>query len=251
VRLPHGQYASAAFAGTRPSGKDDVVLVTSRSAAEYRAMFDLAPVDLATGSVLDCCAGGSGFAAETGGRAIAVDPAYARSRHDLGERIRAALHIGDRIIDHHADRFDWAWYGTPRRRAELRNAAAERFLADLGEHPERYVAGALPDLPLASGSVDLVLCSHLLFTWAEHLDEDWHRRAIAELVRVARREVRIYPVVVQGTGDRVEFLDDLRADLRATGRHAHLREVPYRFQSGANEMLVIAPADERTPVRST
>jgi hypothetical protein len=52
------------------------VLITSRSAAEYRAMFDLTPEDL-TGSVLDCCAGGSSFAAETGGRVVAVDPAYA------------------------------------------------------------------------------------------------------------------------------------------------------------------------------
>lgn len=118
-------------------------------------------------------------------------------------------------------------------------AAAELFLADLKVRPEGYVAGALPDLPLATGAVDLVLCSHLLFTWADQLGEDWHRRALAELVRVARREIRIFPVVVQGTGEPVAFLDDLRDELHVLGHRSHLRDVPYRFQRGGNQMLLI------------
>jgi hypothetical protein len=214
------------------------MLVTSRSAAEYHAMFGLAPDDL-TGSVLDCCAGGSSFAAETDGLVIAIDPAYALGRSDLAVRVLAGLDEGDRIIDRNADRFEWGWYGTPGRRADMRRAAAELFLADLHGRPERYVAGALPDLPLSSDSVDLVLCSHLLFTWSDRLGEDWHRQAIAELVRVARREVRIFPVVVQGTGEPVAFLDDLRAELHVLGHRSHLRDVPYRFQRGGDQMLLI------------
>jgi hypothetical protein len=213
------------------------MLVTSRSAAEYRAMFDLVPDDLA-GPILDCCAGGSSFAAETGGGAVAVDPAYALGRHDLAVRVREGLDEGDRMIERNADRFEWAWYGSPGRRADMRRAAGELFLADLRERPGRYVAGALPDLPLASGSVDIALCSHLLFTWAG-LGEEWHRRALAELVRVARREVRVFPVVVQGTGDPVAFLDGLRDELHACGHHTQLREVPYRFQRGGDRMLRI------------
>jgi len=201
-------------------------------------MFDLAPEDL-TGSVLDCCAGGSSFAAETGGRVIAVDPAYAMGREDLAVRVRVALDEGDRMIDRNADRFEWGWYGTPAHRADMRRAAAEHFLTDLDERPERYVAGALPHLPLSSGSVDLVLCSHLLFTWADQLGEDWHRRALAELVRVARREVRMFPLVVQGTGEPVVFLDVLRAELHARGHRSQLRDVPYRFQRGGTQMLQI------------
>jgi hypothetical protein len=204
-------------------------------------MFDLAPDDL-TGSVLDCCAGGSSFAAETDGPVVAVDPAYALSHPELAVRVRAALDEGDRMIDRNADRFEWGWYGNPGRRAEMRRAAAELFLADLNARPERYIAGALPHLPLASGSVDLVLCSHLLFTWADRLDEHWHRRALAELVRVARREIRVFPVVVQGTGDPVPFLDALRAELHAQGHRSHLRDVPYRFQRGGNQMLVVETA---------
>jgi hypothetical protein len=214
------------------------MIVSSRSAAEYRAMFDLTPEDLA-GSVLDCSAGGSSFTAETDGRVVAVDPAYAVGRRELAARLRAGLGAADRIIDDHADRFEWSWYGSPGRRAEMRRAAADRFIADLHGRPERYVAGALPDLPLSSGSVDLVLCSHLLFTWSDRFGEDWHRRALAELVRVARREVRIFPVVVSGTGEPVAFLDGLRGELDALGHHTEVRGVPYRFQRGGDKMLRI------------
>lgn len=216
------------------------MLVTSRSAAEYRAMFGLAPMDLAGRTVLDCCAGGSSFAAETGTRVAAVDPAYALDRHDLAKRVEASLHDGDQIIDTHAEYFDWSWYGSRENRARQRAMAAHRFLGDLQRHPGRYLAAALPDLPLATGSFDLVLCSHLLFTWSGRLDADWHARALTELARVARHQVRVYPLVVQGTGQPVPFLDVLRAGLRAAGHRSRVQPVPYRFQRNADHMLVIA-----------
>ncbi|UFS98002.1 methyltransferase domain-containing protein [Nocardia huaxiensis] len=219
----------------------DDMLVTSRSAAEYRAMFALTDTDLA-GSVLDCCAGGASFAAETGDRVIAVDPMYALEDHVLAARVRAAIRDGDAIIAAHADRFEWTWYGGIEQRRVLRHAAGERFIADLTAHPDRYVPGALPELPFVTGSFDLVLCSHLLFTWSDRFDEDFHRRALAELVRVARREVRIYPLVVQATGEPVEYLDRLCEELRAAGHDVRLRQIAYRFQRGAQEMLRIRPA---------
>lgn len=217
----------------------DAVLVTSRSAAEYAAMFGLAAGDLAGGSVLDCCAGGSSFTAQAGARAVAVDPAYALGHRELAARVRAALPGGDRMISDHAGRFDWSWYGSPARRAGLRTAAARRFLADLREYPGRYLAAALPRLPFRAARFDLVLCSHLLFTWSNQLDEDWHRQALTELLRVSRQEVRVFPLVVQGTGDPVPFLAELGAHFRAAGHSWQLRRVPYRFQQGADQMLVI------------
>jgi Methyltransferase domain len=215
------------------------MLVTSRSAAEYHAMFDLTPAEVTAGSVLDCCAGGSSFAAETGPRVLAVDPAYAIGRRTLAETVWAGLRDGDRIIDQHLEHFEWGWYGSPARRTAARTEAARRFLADLDRHPGRYLAAALPHLPLADASFDLVLCSHMLFTWANRLDVGWHRAALVELVRVARREVRVFPLVVQGTGERVGFLDELRAGLAASGYRSQLRSVPYRFQRGADTMLVV------------
>jgi SAM-dependent methyltransferase len=215
------------------------MIISSRSAAEYRAMLGLASADLAGAAALDCCAGGSSFTAETAGRVMAADPAYALDRHDLARRVRASLHQGDQMIAEHARRFDWSWYSSRASRQRLRAAAAGRFLDDIRARPRRYIAAALPRLPLASASFDLVLCSHLLFTWANRLDAGWHYRALAELARVARREVRVYPTVVQGTGHPVAFLDELRGGLHAAGYLTRLQEVPYRFQRGAHQMLVV------------
>lgn len=220
------------------------MLVTARSFAEYEAMFDLAEPEL-SGSVLDCCAGISGFVAELagrGGRGIAADPAYARPRTELNAVVDASLHEVDRIVDSHADRFTWEWYGSVQRRAALRHAAAAGFLADFGRRPARYVGAALPELPFADHSFDLVLCSHLLFTWANEFDARWHLAALTELTRVAKGEVRVYPLVMQGAGDRVPFFDQLLADLREQGHEVRTRPVPFRFQRGADSMLVVRPA---------
>jgi hypothetical protein len=84
-----------------------------------------------------------------------------------------------------------------------------------------------------------VLCSHLLFTWADQLDAEWHRQALTELVRVARREVRIYPLVIQGPGEPVPFLNDLRRELTTSGHESSLRPVSYRFQRTADQLLAI------------
>jgi hypothetical protein len=209
-------------------------------------MFDLDESAL-RGAVLDCSAGSSSFVAELvecGGQGIAVDPAYALPRADLAAAATRSLRDGDRIIDRHDDRFVWDWYGTPQRRHRLRRSATERFLRDLDQCPARYVAGALPTLPFADRSYDLVLCSHLLFTWSNEFDDAWHFAAIAELLRVTRREVRIYPLVVQGSGDAVPFFARLVATLDDAGHRVEIRQVPYAFQRGANAMLTVRPVHD-------
>lgn len=216
------------------------MLVTSRSYDEYVAMFDLASSDLA-GAILDCSAGVAGFAAEAGRRGTrvtAVDPAYALGRDELARLGKADLERGSAIAADHPDRFTFAWYGTPERRRSLRTRALAQFLPDLVMHPERYVAGQLPQLPFGNSSFNLAVCSHLLFTWADQLGLDWHRAALLELCRVAG-EVRIFPTLVQGPGEPVPFWDDLMSDLATAGLQTERRQVPYAFQVGGNTMLVI------------
>ncbi|MEV4312056.1 methyltransferase domain-containing protein [Actinocrispum sp. NPDC049592] len=213
------------------------MLITSRSAAEYTAMFDLP--DLSGVPVLDCCAGASSFAAESAGEVVACDPGYRNGYASLADEVEAGLRGVEGIIDDHRDDFVWSWYGDRDRRIELRRTAARLFLDDVRDNANRYVAGALPCLPFANKSFDVALCSHLLFTWSDVFDEDWHRRALAELVRVARREVRVFPLVVQGTGAPVPFLPRLLDEL---GPAAEVVKVPFCFQRGADEMLRISIA---------
>jgi SAM-dependent methyltransferase len=214
--------------------------VTSRSFDEYIAMFDLGRPEL-SGSILDCSAGVAGFvavAADQCRRAVAVDPAYAMSRQELAEAGRRDLQLGNAIAAEHPGRFRWDWYGTAERREELRLRALANFLPDLVLHPQRYVAGQLPQLPFRDGAFDLVICSHLLFTWADVLGREWHRAALCDLARVGR-EVRVFPTVVQGAGEPVPFWDALMGDLREAGLRTELRRVDYEFQVGADQMLVV------------
>ncbi len=63
-------------------------LMSARSFAEYRAMFDLTDADLA-GRVLDCPGGGASFTATAAARgtdAVAVDPVYALPADQLADR---------------------------------------------------------------------------------------------------------------------------------------------------------------------
>jgi len=213
------------------------VLVSSRSFEEYCAAFDLDPGRLPA-RILDCGAGASDFAAQAarrGAAATAVDPRYGPGA-DVGELARAGQRSGTDMIASHADRFTYAWYGSPEARAEMRDGAIERFATDYRTHPDRYLAAELPSLPFPDRAFDLAVCSHLLFTWATDLGEPWHHDAILELTRVAT-EVRLFPLVLQQTGAPVPFLPTLVDRLRAAGIAAERRTVAYEFQRGANQML--------------
>ncbi|TNM64116.1 methyltransferase domain-containing protein [Streptomyces sp. NP160] len=232
------------------SGFGDV-LVSARSLAEYRGMFGLTDADLA-GTVLDCPGGAASFTAEARGRGVdvvAADPAYpppgpsderGRALRRLGERAAAEAERGSAWVRERAGDFVWTFFPTPQEHLAQRLRAAAVFTEHAAAEPEHYVQASLPQLPLGDGVVDLVLCSHLLFTYADRLDDAFHLAALRELVRVARREVRVHPLVVVG-GDReheglaalLEQLadDGVAADLRPTGGYA--------FQRGADRVLVL------------
>lgn len=215
-------------------------LVSARSFDEYRAMFAVTAADL-TGSVLDCPGGGSGFtagAAARGCAVVAVDPVYAQPHALLAARLRDELDRGRIWATTHADRYVWDFYGGVDGHTRTRAVAAREFLADLAANQQRYCAAALPDLPFADASFDLVLSSHLLFTYADRLDVAFHRAALRELMRVCRGEVRVFPLLDQNGRDTPELIDDIAAQ----GISYEIRKVCYEFQRGGNRMLVLRPA---------
>ncbi len=217
------------------------VLVTSRSFAEYVAFFGLDPDDLPP-SILDVSAGASSFVAEASARgvgAFAADPAYGSSVDELASTTSSSTVGAAAMVDAHAGRFTFDWYGTPERRAAMRAAALATFQRDRSAHPDRYVPASLSVLPFEDKEFDLALCSHLLFTWANLFDGRFHLEALLELVRVAA-EVRVFPLVLQGSGGEVEFLPRLLAGLRDEhGVAAQVTEVSYEFQVGARHALTL------------
>ncbi|PWJ54193.1 Methyltransferase domain-containing protein [Quadrisphaera granulorum] len=231
------------------SGFGDV-LVSARSLAEYRAMFDLSDTDL-SGSVLDCPGGAASFTAEAcelGADVVAVDPTYpaagpaalrAEGLRQLGKRASVEAERGHDWTRTHPEGFVWTFFATPEDHLAQRRRAAAAFTTHAAAEPEHYVQASLPRLPFDDGAFDLVLSSHLLFTYADRLDDAFHLAALRELVRVARGEVRVYPLVVVGGDREHEGLAELLSLLAADGVVAELRPTAYRFQRGADRMLVL------------
>ena len=225
------------------------MLVTSRSFAEYVAFFALDP-DRLPRRVVDCSAGVSGFvaaAAERGCAAVAVDPAYREPVDRLAEIARAGALGGSALVADHRDRFSFEWYGTPERQRALRAAALDACLADRRRRPDHYVAAALPRLPFADASFDLALCSHLLFTWANVFDAAWHEAAIREMARVAAR-CGCSRWCTRDPASRWSSSTRCATDWRRdAGLVTRVERVPYAFQLGGDQMLVVSgPPDPAT-----
>ena len=100
--------------------------------------------------------------------------------------------------------------------------------------------GSLPDLPFGDRQFDLVLSSHFLFTYADRLDQDFHYDALIELHRICRREVRVFPLLDQSGRSLSDMTRTLLARLVRQGIAAKVTQVPYEFQRGGNEMLVLS-----------
>ncbi|MDH6125005.1 methyltransferase domain-containing protein [Kitasatospora sp. GP82] len=221
------------------------MLVSARSFDEYRAMFALSDHDLSL-RVLDCPGGAASFVALAGARgtdAVAVDPQYGRDRDRLGTLVLREIEHKHAFLVENESSFVWTWFGGVERYTRLRAQAARTFAADLAARPDRYVAGSLPDLPFADRSFDLVLSSHLLFSYGAQLDAAFHLSALLEMARVARRQVRLFPVLLHTSDERYGPLERIREELAGYGIPTRLERVDYEFQRGGNEALVLDCSD--------
>ncbi|MEU0539795.1 hypothetical protein ABZ319_07980 [Nocardia sp. NPDC005978] len=221
--------------GTIPAGE---YVITARSLDEYRAMFGLGDGQV-RGRILDCPGGGSSFAAEAGvlgAEVIAVDPVYAMGGERLRREVLGAIE-NTGWATAHPERFVWDFYGDIAGHQAIRERAAARFLADLDSNPRRYRAGLLPELDFPDAYFDLVLSSHLLFTYADRLDYDFHLAALRELLRVSAGQVRVFPLVDYLGGSCEDLIDALSLDLAADGVRAERVPVEFEFQHGATSML--------------
>jgi hypothetical protein len=127
--------------------------------------------------------------------------------------------------------------------------AMERFLADFedGRRAGRYIAAGLPSLPFADQRFDLALSSHFLFLYGGQLSAEFHVAAIEEMLRVAH-EVRVFPLLTQD-GAPSPHVAAVCDHLRNKGFRLAIKPVPYEFQRGACEMLVIRPLEAPPPRR--
>lgn len=205
-------------------------------------MFALSEADLGK-RILGCGDGPAAFNAvlsARGGRVVSADPIYAFPAEAIRSRIAETCQTILRKIHDHLDEYIWESIRSPEDLGRVRMTAMDAFLNDFGNRRARqgrYVAAALPRLPFASDCFDLALCSHLLFTYSDHLSAAFHLEAVLEMCRVAQ-EVRIFPTLAT-SGQISSHLAPLQEALAHRGYATAVSTVPYLFQVGGNEVLVV------------
>jgi hypothetical protein len=225
------------------------VALFGRTFDEYLSIFALTPAALTNRRVLDVAAGPSSFTAEAyarGLQAAAVDPAYGYPTDVLAAHIQCDY---KRVLTEQRRKaylFRYQYFPSIEAAEASRRSAAARFLGDYesGFLQDRYIGGALPRLPLANGSFDLVLCAHLLFTYSHLFDFEWHLKAALDLVRVSSGEVRLHPLCGLD-GKPYPELSRLRDELDQRGIFSHVIPLDYEFFLGSGTTLVLSRQPDR------
>jgi hypothetical protein len=212
-----------------------------RTLLEYREMFNLTENDLKS-KIVGCGDGPASFNAELtscGGSVISVDPTYRLTKEQFARRIDEVAEVVMARVRQHVDAFVWKNIANPDALYDMRMSAMKQFLEDYdrGKKEGRYIEASLPHLPFKEQQFDLALSSHLLFLYNEHLDEQFHKEAIVEMLGIAK-EVRIFPLVTL-TGEISPHLEPIMNHFNSRGFACNVVKMGYEFQKGGDEMLQI------------
>ena len=212
-----------------------------RTLREYREMFLLNQEDLEQ-KILGCGDGPASFNLEAralGAEVTSIDPSYVFSRDELKQRIDE---VADEVIEQvrkNQEGFVWKNIRNVDDLYAIRMEAMRQFLYDYKKGKEQgyYQLQSLPNLSFKDKQFDLALSSHFLFLYSDHLDYEFHLKAILEMLRVAK-EVRIFPLLML-TNERSPYVDEIMRELKRLGYEAEIIKTEYEFQKGADEMMKI------------
>lgn len=233
---------------TIPRFEFDRVVFFGRRLEEYVKMFDLNVHELIGKSILDVAGGPASFAkdaAELGIQVVACDPMYDATAEELRQVVDLD---SDTVLTKQQatpDIFHPELEPTSRRRADM-----EAFLNDFatGKPLGRYIAASLPNLPFPDTSFDFALQANLLFLYSDiasggmmersPFDYEFHSKAIKELLRIARTEVRIYPLQGPNVTEH-QYLHGIIDECLSAGHKATVEPVAQRDLIGTEFMLRI------------
>lgn len=220
------------------------VVPWGRSYDEYVSMFGLTEVELGL-RILGCGDGPAAFNSvltQQGGNIVSADPIYVFDAEQIKGRISETYETVMAQLRKNQSDYFWEAIPSVEQLGSLRMSAMETFLADFeaGKNEGRYIPGELPSLPFENERFDIALSSHFLFLYSAHLSAEFHLQALQEMLRVAR-EVRVFPVLTLD-GAPSPHLRFVNEHLANHGFAVEVRRVPYEFQRGGNEMLVIKSA---------
>ena len=216
------------------------VVPWGRSFDEYQDMFMLTDADLQK-TILGCGDGPASFnaiLAKINGSVVSADPVYRFTAAEIRSRVREVYPEIMSEVSKNPDDYVWESIRDIEHLGKVRMEAMELFFDDYeqGKQTGRYSNASLPELPFGDNTFDIALCSHYLFLYSDHVSLQEHILSMKELCRVAN-EVRVYPLVTL-EGKPSGHLDSVVAELQNVGVDVSFHRVRYRFQKGAEEMLV-------------
>ena len=231
----------------------DRVAFFGRTLAEYSQMFGFEPESYRGKRILDCAAGPASFAAEAnllGVYVTACDPLYDLTAEELVPRATHDIALCLINKDANIDLFDHKLLDECTQFAAEKERAVWNFRNDYarGRVEGRYVTGRLPELPFPDDHFHMALCSNLLFLYASRenggmlkddgLSVEFHLKAIVDLLRVVREEVRIYPVKGPNRPDS-PMADAVTVALTDAGIRWEYEDVDFKDVGAANKLLRI------------
>ncbi|NDI35020.1 class I SAM-dependent methyltransferase [Chengkuizengella sediminis] len=154
------------------------------------------------------------------------------------ERIVFIGRTFEEYLDMFKKNYIWDYFKDIEGLKKHRLSALKDCVKDMRKSNGRYVPVTLPTLPFKNGEFDIVLSAHFLFMYADRLDYHFHISTLNELLRVTKKEIRIYPLV-DLEGKRYEHLDKIISYLIENACTVEEIKVPYEFQENANSMLKI------------
>ena len=217
------------------------IVFIGRTFEEYMTMFSLSLEELEGKKVLDCPAGACSFTAisrQKGLEVTACDSAYYHPDEALANKGKQDLEHAMESVEKAKAQYVFDYFKNVADLTQHRTRALIDCAADMKQNPERYIPAILPSLPFENEQFDIILSAHFLFTYADRLDKTFHLDVIEELLRVAKDEIRIFPLV-DLAGNRYEHLDKIVEMLKNQGHQVKEIQVPYEFQRNANTMMKI------------
>jgi hypothetical protein len=218
------------------------IVFIGRTFDEYLSMFNLTKTELKGQSILDCPAGSCSFTAfanQHGADVTATDMAYFYDFEELQKKGIQDLEHAMTSMESVQTNYVWDYFKSVEELKKHRYQALSDCSYDMKKHPGRYIASILPSLPFENKQFDMTLSAHLLFMYSDRLDFDFHMKSIQELLRVTKKEIRIFPLTSL-SGNRYHRLDEVFSFLHQQGCVTEEITVGYEFQKGANSMLKIA-----------
>ncbi|MHA0858496.1 hypothetical protein [Paenibacillus sp. CMAA1364] len=136
------------------------------------------------------------------------------------------------------DQYVWNYFQDIESLEDSRLKALHDCVNHMKLTPKVYVPCNLPKLPFEDKRFDITLSAHFLFTYADRLDFEFHLNTIKELLRVSKKEVRLFPLV-DLKSNKYSELEPLLEFIHNQGWKSEERIVDYEFQRNANSMLRI------------